>query len=473
MPRQTALNWIEENDSLIVRVSNTIWEFAELGLEEFRSSKLISDTLKKAKFDVETGVAGMQTAFVATYGSGNPIIGVLGEYDALPGLSQKAQPKKEPIMQRTSGHGCGHNVFGAASMGAAIALKEAITTKNLKGTVKFFGCPAEVTFLGKVFMARDGVFDGLDAALCWHPSMTNTVWMSSSLASNAVRFNFHGISAHAAASPEQGRSALDAVELMNVGTNYLREHITEKARIHCVITKGGNVPNVVPSEAQVWYYIRSPRRYQVEELYGKVQNIARGASMMTDTTVDFDLTGGCHDFVPNKTLSYLMLANMKQLGPPEWTTNEIAFAKKLSESFTSDQKKTTMKSMNVPRLGEKMGKVLDDTVDDPEDEGEILPASTDVGDVSYIVPTAQILVATTILGAPFHSWQMTATSGMSIGHKGGILAAKAIALTGVDLLTKAQVLKEVKEEFVTNGIRYKSFLPRDLRPFPITVRDQN
>jgi len=469
VPGQTALNWIEKNESLIVEVADRIWEFAELGLEEFKSSKLIADTLREAEFSVEAGVGDMPTAFVASYGSGKPRIGVLGEYDALPGLSQKAQPTKEPARQGGTGHGCGHNVFGAASMGAAIAIKEAIKKENLRGTVKFFGCPGEENVLGKVFMARDGLFNGLDAALCWHPSMTNTVWMGSSLAENSVKFNFHGVSAHAAASPEQGRSALDAAELMNVGVNYLREHVTEKTRIHYVVTKGGSAPNVVPPEAQVWYYIRSPRRVQVEELYGRVQNIARGACLMTDTTVDFDLIGGCHEFVPNKTLSYLMLTNMKQLGPPKWTSNEIAFAKTLSESLTPDQKKTAMENMNVPHLRDKIEKVLDDTADDPDDEGLIFPGSTDVGDVSYIVPTAQIFAATTILGAPSHSWQMTATSGMSIGHKGGTLAAKVIALTGVDLLSRPQELKKVKEEFSAKGMKYKSFLPKDLKPSPIIV----
>jgi aminobenzoyl-glutamate utilization protein B len=466
---QTALNWIEKNESLIVEVADRIWEFAELGLEEFKSSKLIADTLREAEFNVEAGVGDMPTAFVAAYGSGKPRIGVLGEYDALPGLSQKAQPTKEPARQGGTGHGCGHNIFGAASMGAAIAIKETIKKENLRGTVKFFGCPGEENVLGKVFMARDDLFNGLDAALCWHPSMTNTVWMGSSLAENSVKFNFHGVSAHAAASPEQGRSALDAAELMNVGVNYLREHVTEKTRIHYVVTKGGSAPNVVPPEAQVWYYIRAPRRVQVEELYSRIQNIARGACLMTGTTVDFDLIGGCHEFVPNKTLSYLMLTNMKQLGPPKWTSNEIAFAKTLSESLTPDQKKTTMENMNVPHLRDKIEKVLDDTTDDPDDEGLILPASTDVGDVSYIVPTAQILAATTILGAPSHGWQMTATSGMSIGHKGGTLAAKVIALTGIDLLSRPQELKKVKEEFSAKGMKYRSFLPKDLKPSPIIV----
>lgn len=458
MPREVALNWMRNNEPLIAQVANDIWQFAELAMSEFKSSNLIANTLTQAGLEVRMGVAGMTTAFTARYGSGKPVIGVVGEYDALPGLSQKAQSTKEPNVSGGAGHGCGHNVLGAASMGATIAIKEAIEKRNLKGSVKFFGCPAEETLTGKVLMVRDGLFNDVDAALCWHPSVTNTVELSSALAMNSVKFSFHGTPAHAAGSPEQGRSALDAVELMNIGVNYLREHVIEKARIHYVVTDGGRVPNVVPAEAQVWYFIRAPKRVEVESIFTRVRNIASGACMMTGTGMDIEFLAGCHETRPNKTLSHMMLHNMKEAGAPQWTDQETEFAEKLSGSISQDQKRAVMESMNVPCTRDKLRKVLDDRVDDPEDEGRIVSGSTDLGDVSYVTPTGQALTAGAILGASYHSWQMTATSGMSIGHKGGILAAKVIALTALDLLTRPENLKRVRDEFETSmkGIAYKS-----------------
>jgi aminobenzoyl-glutamate utilization protein B len=284
--KETALNWIAKNESQITRVSDRIWNWAELGLQEFKSSSILADKLEKAGFKLERGVAGMPTAFVASYGSGHPVIGVLGEYDALPGLSQELFPRKEPVRQGAPGHGCGHNIHGTSGMAGAIAAKAAVEACGIAGAIKFFGCPAEENFSGKAYMARDGFFDAVDAVLSHHPSTMNAAHLKSGLAVNSAKFAFHGESAHAAGSPEAGRSALDAVELMNIGSNYLREHIIQEARIHYVIEAGGGQPNVVPAYARSWYYVRAPEREQVESIYKRILDIAKGAALMTETTYE-------------------------------------------------------------------------------------------------------------------------------------------------------------------------------------------
>ncbi len=466
MPREAALDWLAKNEKRIISVSERIWELAEVGLQEHESSKLLVEEAGKAGFGVDLGVAGMPTAFVASYGVGKPVIGVLAEYDALPGVSQKAQPTREPVKKGAPGHGCGHNLFGAGSLAAAVAIREAIERKGLKGTVKLFGCPAEETLVGKVFMARDGLFNDVDVALSWHPAACNSAWMSSSNALNSVKFNFHGLTSHAAADPERGKSALDAVELMNVGSNYLREHISEKARIHYVIPHGGGEPNVVPDYAQVWYYVRAPRRNEVDRIYNRVVNIAKGACLMTDTTMDLEFLVGCYEMLPNKALSELMISNMREAGPPKWSEEEHEFAKKLAGSMTEEERREAILKSRMPKREEKLEKYLDDTIEDPEDEKEVMGGSTDVGDVSWITPTANLVTATCVLGMPGHSWQETATSGMSIGHKGMLLAAKTLALTGVDLITKTEELKKIREEFQakTRGVKYRTPIPAGQKP---------
>lgn len=466
MPRLIALDWLKENEPRVVAISNRIWELAEVGLQEYESSKLLANELHKDGFKVDLGVAGMPTAFVASYGSGRPVIGILAEYDALPGVSQKAQPTREPLKKGAAGHGCGHNLFGAGSAAAALAIREAIARKNLNGTVKLFGCPAEETLVGKVFMVRDGLFAGVDVALSWHPSSYNSVWMSSSNALNSVKFNFHGLTSHAAADPERGKSALDAVELMNVGSNYLREHISEKARLHYVIPHGGGEPNVVPEYSQVWYYIRAPKRDEADQIYGRVVNIAKGACLMTDTSMDLEFLVGCYEMLPNRSLSDLMLRNMREIGPPQWSEEDSNFAKKLAESMAPQERRNAILKSKMPKKEEKAEKLLDDGIDDPEDEKEVMAGSTDVGDVSWVTPTTNLVTATCVLGMPGHSWQEAATSGMSIGHKGMILAAKTLTLTGIDLLTKSEELSRVREEFEakTKGFTYKSPVPPGQKP---------
>lgn len=464
MAGETALKWIEAKRQFLAGINDRIWEFAEVGLQEYKSAELLAAELEKAGFKVERGVAEMPTAFTATWGSGRPKIGFLAEYDALPHLSQKASPVREPLRQDAPGHGCGHNTYGAAVLGAVLALKEEMVRDNLPGTIVFFGCPAEETLIGKTFMARAGLFDDLDCALTWHPGAFNTVSLSSSNAMNSAKFTFYGRSSHAAGDPENGRSALDAVELMNVGVNYLREHIIEEARIHYVITKGGGEPNVVPAEAQVWYYVRAPRRQDVDAIFARVLKIAEGAALMTETTFKVDLLAACYNMLPNEALSAVLYEAMKKAGPPQWTPAEIEFAKEISKSFAPGQKEALIRATKLPpEYGEKY---LDDTIAPIFDRGEIMKGSTDVADVSWVTPTAQINTCCQAIGSPGHSWQFVATSGMSIAHKGLELAAKTLAIAGSELLRNPELIEKARAEFeaATRGQAYKCAIPADIKP---------
>ena len=464
--KEIAVNWIEENKEKIAKISDMIWRYAELGLQEYKSSKLLADTLEKYGFKVTRGVAGMPTAFVATWGSGKPVIGILGEFDALAGLSQKAVPWKEPLEEGKPGHGCGHNIFGAATMAGAIALKIAMEKEKIQGTIKYYGCPAEETLVGKVFMAREGLFDDLDFAINYHPGSANTVRLGSGNAMNSVKFSFYGKASHAGGSPERGRSALDAVELMDVGVNFMREHIIQDARIHYIIEKGGGQPNVVPPYARSWYYVRAPEREQVEEIYNWILDIAKGAALMTQTKVETKFLTGCYNMIQNKTLSMLCLKNMKELGGPKFDEKELEFAKKINEFIPVEQKRMMLKSRKVPDWEKLMDVLLDDEVRDPWDEEQIGHGSTDVAEVSWKTPTISFTTACFVLGSPGHSWQNVAAGGMSIGHKGGIYAAKIIATSALEVISNPDVLKEAWKEFKKKlgGKKYKSPLPPDLKP---------
>ena len=461
------LSYLDGKKDFLSEIAKDIWEHPQLGLQETYASKRIADELKKAGFSVKMGIAEMPTAFIASWGEGKPIIGILGEYDALPGLSQKVSTKKEPIKEGAPGHGCGHNLLGTGGLGAALALKEIMEKNGIKGTIRYYGCPAEETLVGKVFMARAGVFNDLDAALTWHPMYANTIWNGSSLAMNSFKLNFHGISAHAAASPEMGRSALDGVVLTDVGINYLREHIIQEARIHCVITNGGLAPNVVPSYAQVWYYVRAPRRDQVEEIYKRVLDIAKGAALMTGTKFDVEFLAGCYDYLANETIGKVMLEEMKKIGGPEFTDEEKNFAKQLQSTLLPTAIEATLKSYGVTR--EEIGDPLSEKIIDniaSFSKGAVLPGSTDVGDVSHITPTEQLTTCCMPLGVPVHSWQSTASVGSTIGFKGMMLAAKTMALTAIDLITKPDLLRAAREEFEkkTEGKKYVSPLPEGSKP---------
>ncbi len=466
MPRDIAQKWVDTNQASLTALSDRIWELAELGLQENESARLQEEYLRSQGFTIESGVAGMPSAFVATYvaGSGKPVIGFLGEYDALPGISQKPVPYKEPREEGAPGHGCGHNLLGVAALAGAVAMKEAAVAGGVSATIKYFGCPAEETLIGKVFMVRDGVMDGLDACLTWHPGATNSVWSNSSSAMNSVKFNFHGRTAHAAGDPQNGRSALDGVELMNIGANYLREHVTEKTRIHYATTDGGGQPNVVPAKAQVWYYVRAPLRQEVEEVFERLVDVARGATLMTGTTFDMEFVAGCYNYLPNKAMGRLVHENLKAIGAPKFTDEELAFAIEMEKSFPANYREIMMRNPHTPR--ELADQRLNSTVLPLRDDLPPMAGSTDVGDVSWVVPTVQFSTACAVIGTPGHSWQECAASGMSIGHKGMILAAKVLAVTALDLVLDPAKLVEAKEEFVavTAGQPYKAPLPEGAKP---------
>ena len=437
-----------------------------MALKEVKASTLQANDLAQDGFTITTGLGDLPTAFMAEWssGEGGPVIGFLGEYDALPGLSQKRTSTQEPEVPDGAGQGCGHNLLGTASLAAASVLKAWLEHTGTPGTVRYYGCPAEETGEGKSFMARGGAFDGLDLALTWHPGATTTPMACSTLASSKIRYRFHGRTAHAAANPETGRSALDAVELMNVGVNYLREHMPEKARIHYVITNGGGAPNVVPDDCEVWYYVRSPERHQVDELLQRVHNIARGAALMTETTVEINFQAGSYNYLPNQALTRQMSAVLGEIGGVDFSDDEVAFAQEIARAYPEDLRLGVLASDKLD--ASYLDRGLTGDVFPIQDEGEVLSVSTDVSDVSWLAPTAQVLTSCFVLGAPGHSWANTATAGMSIGHKGLLHAAKVMAITAADAVTDPALLAAAKDEFAqaTAGRSFTSPIPADVMP---------
>jgi len=426
-----------------------IWDFAEVGYKENKSAALHIQHLKEAGFTVETGVAGIPTAFVATYGAGAPAIGILAEYDALPGLAQNAVAEKSPIAGKNAGHGCGHHLFGTASVSAGIAIKELIASGKLKGTIKVYGCPAEEGGSGKVFMVRAGLFNDLDAVIHWHPDDVNAVSTTSALANKSAKFKFYGISAHAAAQPDQGRSALDAVEAMNNMVNMMREHIPQETRIHYVITSGGKAPNVVPDFAEVYYYVRHPKRKDAVEIFDRVVKAAEGAALGTGTKFGYDIIGGTHDLLINKTLADVMQSNLEKVGGVTYSEQEKVFAKTLQPTFIGA-------AIDVATAG---------TVRPLSYVVEGNSGSTDVGDVSYTKPTVGLRAATWVPGTPAHSWQAVASGGTEIGTKGMLVASKTMALTAIDLMSNPALIQKATEEFKTSigDYKYKALLG-DIKP---------
>lgn len=425
-------------------LAHQIWGFAEVGYKEVKSTQALQQTLKDNGFTVEAGVGDMPTAFVASYGSGQPVIGILAEYDALPGLSQDADPEKKPVAGLNSGHGCGHHLFGTASVAAGIEIKKLIEAKKLKGTVRVYGCPAEEGGSGKVYMVRAGLFKDVDVAVHWHPGDENSITMTSALANKSAKFRFYGLSAHASMSPERGRSALDGVEAMNNMVNMMREHVPQETRIHYVITQGGKAPNVVPDFAEVFYYVRHPKKDAVASIFERLEKAAKGAAMGTETRVEFEVIGGTHDLLINKALATAMYKNLQQVGGVQYSPAEIEFGKKLQSSFT----------YKAPAI---------------ESAAQVLPlqalidaggGSTDVGDVSYAVPTVGLSAATWIPGTPAHSWQAVACGGTEVGTKGMMVAAKTMALTAIDLFTDPSLISKAKEEFLKakGDYQYKALL---------------
>lgn len=464
------IEYINTQDEKLPYIAKEIWDHPQIALQERFAAALLAKELEAHGFSIEWGAGGMPTAFVASWGAGKPIIGILGEYDALPGLSQNVSTTKEPLEVGGPGHGCGHNLFGTACMGAVVALKAAMERENIPGTIRFYGCPAEETLVGKIFMARDGVFDDLDAALTWHPGSTNVVSNGSCLALNSFKVNFHGVASHAAVEPQSGRSALDGVMLMDVGVNYLREHVMQAARIHSVVTSGGQAPNVVPAFAQVWYFVRAPHRDQVEEIYARMLEIAKGAALMSGTQHEIEIITAGYEVLPNNTISNLIFEKMQSVDDMKFTEQERTFARELQATFPEGSvardyawtDKATSEALSTGDLEDPLWeRVLLHSETPPLTGG-----STDVGDVSWITPTGQMTTCCWPLGTPAHSWQTVVSSGSSIGSKGMLFAAKGMALAGLDLLTKPDLLTHAKEDFVTakNGQVYINALPAGAIP---------
>ena len=422
---------IEQKSDHYWQIAKTIWEYAEPGYLEFRSSQLLQDELSGAGFRVEAGVAEMPTAFLASYGSGHPIVGILAEFDALPGISQEAVPHPRPREGSTSAHACGHHLFGTASVAAAIAIKDWMDKSGMPGTIRVYGTPAEEGGAGKVYMVRAGLFKDVDAVLHWHPGDDNSADATSSLANKSAKFRFYGQASHASSAPDKGRSALDAVEAMNFMANMMREHIPMESRIHYVITRGGEAPNVVPAFAEVFYYCRHPEMEQARENFEWLVQIAQAAAMGTQTRMEYEVIHGSFNLMPNETLGRLMHKNLQLVGGIDYTPEEMAFAKKIAATFPDKTTKplnsaTEVKAFEVIERGRG--------------------GSTDVGDVSWNVPTTGMRAATWVPGTSAHSWQAVAAGGMSIGKKGALVAAKTLALTAIDILKKPAICEEAKKE---------------------------
>jgi aminobenzoyl-glutamate utilization protein B len=439
---------VDRRAAELVDLSDRIWGFAETALREHRSSKLLADYAERHGFKVERGVAGMPTAFVASYGEGRPVIGVLGEYDALPGLSQKATTAKEPLESGAGGHGCGHNLFGAASLGAAVAIKEAIAAGRLRGTIRFYGTPAEESVGGKIYMVRAGLFRDLDACLAWHPDERIRADVHPSNAILDVGVEFRGRAAHAAFDPWNGRSALDALLLFTHGIELLREHLLPTARVHYVIERGGDVPNVVPEHARLDLWIRDATRADLEETLRRVRGIAEGAGLMAEAETKVQIRSGSWEMLVNEEGAKVLDANLRWLGPIEYTAEEQAFARAI-------QRATGVEEIGLDGSIQPITRIQ---------EG----GSSDVADVSWNVPMINLVVTTAARGAPWHAWPVVATGGMSIGHKGMLYAAKAMAATMVDLYRRPATLEAIRAEFAekSRGTVYKAYLPDGPPPIP-------
>jgi aminobenzoyl-glutamate utilization protein B len=446
---------IEQKHQFFAQISDKIWQYAEMRFEETQSADLLCKILASEGFAVEKGIAGLSTAFMASFGCGSPVVAILGEYDALSGLSQQKNiAKQAPIAPGQNGHGCGHNLLGVGALAAAIAVKQYLAENEITGTIRYYGCPGEEGGSGKTFMAREGAFDGADVAITWHPMTHNTVFSMSTLANVQVAFKFHGKSSHAGTTPHLGRSALDAVELMNVGANYLREHIVQEARVHYAITNsGGNSPNVVQSEAEVLYLIRAPKVAAVQEIYERVCKIAQGAALMTETQCEIAFDKACSNYIPNRVLGELLLENFNEVGAPQPDAQEMHFACAIQNTLTEQERNSDLQ-MATDFIGEERKdllqalrqSVLSDVILPSVYSPKLLSGSTDVGDVSWIMPTAQLCVACNVFGTPGHSWQTVVQSATTFAHKGMLTAGKVMARAIVDILEQPALVTEAQAE---------------------------
>jgi len=449
---ETVIAHVEANADGYGTVAQRIWDLAEVGYQETESSGLLQAQLKGAGFDVEAGVAGMPTAFVASFGEGSPVIGILAEFDALPGIAQGRSAERQILPDMRAGHACGHHLFGAGSVAAGLAVKEWLANSGTPGTIRVYGTPAEEGGAGKVYMVRGGLFDDVDAVLHWHPAGVNSASPAASLANKSAKFRFRGVSAHAAGAPEQGRSALDGVEAMNHMVNLLREHVPQETRIHYVITSGGAAPNVVPDFAEVYYYVRNPDPENVRTIFDRVVQAAEGGAMGTGTSMDYEVIHGLYAMLPNEALQQRAHANLTSIGGFEYDDAEREFASIIQETLAN------------PLPLESAGQIQPYQ---PRPAG----GSTDVADVSWVVPTVGITTATWVPGTPAHSWQAIAAGGMSIGEKGMIVAAKTLAITAVDLFTDDTLRSAARAEYaerVGPDFRYVSLVGD--RPPPLDYR---
>ncbi|MGM0923146.1 MAG: M20 family metallopeptidase [Bacillota bacterium] len=449
---------IESKKDIFIKVSDQIWEFAETRFEEFKTSELLCKTLEQQGFTVDRGVGNMPTAFIGSFGKDGPIVAILGEFDALAELSQKkGVAGLDPVTPGGNGHGCGHNLLGSGSLAAAVAVKEFMEANNLPGTIRYYGCPGEEGGSGKTFMVREGLFADVDYALCWHPGTGNGVMNGSSLANYQVYFKFKGRSAHAAQSPHTGRSALDAVAMMNAGVNYLREHVIQDARLHYSITNtGGFSPNVVQSEAEVLYLVRAPKVSQVDEIYKRVCKIAEGAALMTETDLEIIFDKACSNLIPNNTIQKVLHEKFRELGTPKFNEEDLQFAKKIRATL-SDEDKTFGLSK------EMKNKDLADSVI-PLDVTVNIAGSTDVGDVSWVVPTGQIHTACFAVGTTFHTYQIVAQGAMPLAHKGMLHAGKVMAAAALEILNSPELITLAKQELAgkTQDDPYRNPIPKDV-----------
>jgi len=447
---------IEARKDMLAKMNRHIWENPEITGYEYETAKLYCKVLEENGFAVETKTAGIPTAFRASWGSGHPVMGFLAEYDALPGMSQIEATHKEPVTPGGAGHACGHNLVGIAQLGGVLGLKKEMEEKKLPGTIVFYGCPGEEGLAGKVFMARAGCFKELDMAFAWHPGRYNGVFVKEVIAVNTYNFHFKGITAHAGLDAFSGRSALDAVELMNVGANYLREHVRPDVRFHYIITHGGDAPNIVPDKASVWYLIRAKSREGVDEVYKRLVKVAKGAAHMTETEVEVALESACYPTIYNETISKLLQESLQEITPDAWSDEEIAFAHTLNTVTPKEWDEACVK-WKRPLGTELYEGVL------PYETGEFF-GSTDVGDVSYICPTTLLYTACVNIAAPVHSWQATACAGGSIAFKGTIYGAKVMAHTALKLLHDPKLMQQAKDEFTrrSGGKPYVCPVPDDV-----------
>ena len=427
---EVVIDYLDANGSKYTDLALTIWDKAELGYLETESSGLLQSTLAEQGFTVQAGVADIPTAFVASYGSGKPVIAILAEFDALPGISQSREPRRDILSGKSSGHACGHHLFGAGSVAAAVAVKRWMHENQISGTLRLYGTPAEEGGSGKVYLVRAGLFDDVDVVLHWHPGAKNSANPSSSLANKSAKFKFTGISAHAAAAPERGRSALDGVEAMNYMVNMMREHVPQETRIHYVITRGGAAPNVVPDYAEAYYYVRHPNAETLKEIWKRVLSVADGAALGTGTELEVEVMHGNHSLLPNETLAAAMHANLTRVGGVQYSAVEQKYAKEITSTLNLDDDMTgTEKIIQPMKMSSGMG-------------------STDVGDVSWLVPTTGLRTATWVPGTAAHSWQAIAAGGTSIGGKGMMVAAKTLALTALQLFQDPELVKAAREEML-------------------------